>query len=109
MSPRLLVVAAIAGLSLGCPTITLGQHGKAGMASTADAGKLLDQAREAIGKLTAMSYHATVEGAGALAGKVPTVAADVSMAKAEAGGWKIYAKGSSSGADSGAVPFEVAY
>jgi thiol-disulfide isomerase/thioredoxin len=78
-------------------------------AAAADAAKLLDQARKAITDLHALSYTATVEGAGALAGKVPTVQAEVTAARADAGGWKIYTKGTSSGADSGKTSFEVSY
>src|SRR5205085_6068308 len=57
----------------------------------------------------ALSYSAAVEGAGTLAGKVPTVTAEVSAIRADAGGWKLYTKGTSTGADSGALPFEVSY
>jgi thiol-disulfide isomerase/thioredoxin len=78
-------------------------------AAAAEAKKLLEAARKAIADARALSYNATVEGAGTLAGKVPTVKADVSAARADAGGWKLYTKGTSTGADSGALPFEVSY
>src|SRR5262245_26722159 len=109
MHGRILVLAAVAGLSMACPSISWAPDGKAGVPAAPDASGLVEQARKAIADLHAVSYHATVEGAGALAGKVPTVSADVSMTKADAGGWKVYTKGSSSGADAGTVPFEVAY
>lgn len=81
----------------------------ANAAAQAEAAKLLDTARKAIADAHGLSYSATVEGAGSLAGKVPTVKAEVSAVRADAGGWKLYTKGTSTGADSGALPFEVSY
>ena len=107
MSVRLMMIVAAAGLCLVSPAVvcaqTTNQDAKpaAAAASSADAEKLLDQARKAIADTHAISYTATVEGAGALAGKVPTVKAEVSGARADAGGWKLYTKGTSTGADAG--------
>jgi hypothetical protein len=67
-----------------------------------DGTKVLDQAREALSRVDAMSYEATVAGERGL--EAPAVKARVSMAKAEAGGWRIYTKGTS-----GTNAFEVAY
>lgn len=71
-----------------------------------DATKLLEQARTALSGVHAMSYRAEVAGEGGL--EVPPVKADVSMAKADAGGWKLYTKGSA-GSGAATAPFEVAY
>jgi thiol-disulfide isomerase/thioredoxin len=105
----LLCVSPALAQPAAAPAPKAGAPDPAAAAAQAEAKKLLEAARKAITAAHAMSYNASVEGAGALAGKVPTVKAEVSAARADAGGWKLYTKGTSTGADSGALPFEVSY
>jgi cytochrome c biogenesis protein CcmG/thiol:disulfide interchange protein DsbE len=79
-----------------------------------DAAKIIEQARAAITAIKAVSYRAEVIGAGGLEGKTPAYTADVTAVRAEAGGWKVYAKGHTSGGPKDAPPdeassFEVGY
>jgi hypothetical protein len=62
---------------------------------TKDPAEVLAASREALGATVAMSYTASVEGAGALKDKVDAYSAQVIAAKvqAEGGGWKLYLKG----------------
>lgn len=80
---------------------------------TKDPAKVLEASRGAIGEVVAMSYSATVEGAGALAGKVDAYSAQVIAAKvqAEGGGWKLYLKGGCRPVEAQASPteFEIGY
>jgi peroxiredoxin len=71
-------------------------------ANQPDPIQLMDECREALSRVDALSYEATVEGSGGL--EIPKITARVSMAKADAGGWKVYAKGAA-----GAQAFEVSY
>jgi thiol-disulfide isomerase/thioredoxin len=108
-----LLLAAVAALGLSVPVLAQQPKGAGGQQGAPDtsaaAGKILEDGRKAIADIHALSYTATVQGAGALAGKVPTVTADVSASKAEAGGWRLYTKGTSSGADAMKTSFEVSY
>ncbi len=79
-------------------------------APTPDAAKILDEARAALAHARSLSYDAKVLGMGALEGKVPGHSAEVSASKADAGGWKLYAKGSQTGGEGGTpVAFEIGY
>jgi thiol-disulfide isomerase/thioredoxin len=113
--PRFFFALAAATCTVvSCPTLVLAQADKAPGKATSpvtspEVQKLLEQARKSIAELKAMSYTAEVQGAGTLDGKVPVVKAEVSASRADAGGWKLYTKGTSSGADSGKTSFEVSY
>ncbi|MFA6045701.1 MAG: TlpA disulfide reductase family protein [Phycisphaerales bacterium] len=75
-----------------------------------DAGAILDASRQAVAKVRSLSYAAKVSGEGSLAGKVPSHTAEVSASRAEAGGWKLAAKGAQSGGEgSKPVAFEIGY
>ncbi|MBI1190074.1 MAG: redoxin domain-containing protein [Tepidisphaera sp.] len=78
-------------------------------AESKDAGAILDAARAAVANVHALSYKAAVSGVGALEGKVPSQTADVSAAKADAGGWKVYTKGSQTGEGGKSQSFEIGY
>ena len=108
----LLALATASCVVFSSPVLAQGpatQPAKAQPAATsAEVQALLEQARKSITELKAMSYTAEVEGGGTLAGKVPSVKADVSASRAEVGGWRLYAKGTSKGADA-TTNFEVSY
>lgn len=75
-----------------------------------DAKALLADARAAVAKLHALSYSARISGSGSMAGLVQAQAADVSASRADAGGWKLAAKGSKQGGDAGKnAKFEIGY
>jgi len=104
MRRGVLAVVAAAGLLVGVGAFTgvAKAQGSSAAAKGEDASKLLEKARAALSKVNALSYEGSVVGGGGL--NAPEVKAQVSMAKADAGGWKVYAKGTS-----GTTPFEVAY
>jgi len=68
---------------------------------------LLEQSREALSKLTALSYKGVATGEG---DKVPSYTANITMARAEAGGWKLYITGTAGAPDAKDAPaFEIGY
>jgi thiol-disulfide isomerase/thioredoxin len=110
--PRpLFALAAATCVALACPVFAQADKTPKTPAPTTspEVQQLLEQARKSIAELKALSYTADVQGGGTLDGKVPTVKAEVSASRADAGGWKLYTKGVSSGADSGKTAFEVSY
>jgi thiol-disulfide isomerase/thioredoxin len=102
MMTRWCLVVSIAGLTLSLPALSAAAQGTTAPAPKPDATKILQDARAALAKVDALSYDAVVTGSGGL--DAPEVRAQVSMAKAEAGGWRVYTKGTS-----GTNAFEVAF
>ena len=98
----LIRLALLAILALSSPAAFAQPQKPANAANVLDPIKLLDECRAALSRVDALSYNATVEGGGGL--DLPATTARVSMAKADAGGWKIYTKGTA-----GAQAFEVSY
>ncbi len=57
------------------------------------AAEIIEKARKALGEVRAISYRSEAITVGELAGTVPDYEATISATRAEAGGWKLYAKG----------------
>jgi peroxiredoxin len=102
MKTRWRLVASVAGLTFLATAMPAWAQGTSAVASKPDGAKVLQEARAALGAVDALSYDAVVTGGGGL--EAPGVKAQVSMAKAEAGGWRVYTKGTS-----GTNAFEVAF
>lgn len=106
-----MVALVLASLSGG--SVALGQGSLPGGASKLavgqDPAQVLEAARKAMAEVRALSYAASVRGVGALEGKVPTQTAEVSAAKADAGGWKVYTKGTQTSDAGKESTFEIGY
>ena len=101
VAASLLVLSGVAGAAQVVTWTTAAVPGQS------DAAELVKACREAVLKTQAMSYSAKTSGSGTLVGKVPGYMAAVSLARAEAGGWKLYIKGKADAAD--AAMFEIGY
>lgn len=109
-----LILGVSAAMLITCAGVAIGQTALPHYGTLADAPKdasaIMDASRQVVAKLRSLSYAAKVSGEGALAGKVPSHTAEVSASKAEAGGWKLAAKGAQTGGEeSKPVTFEIGY
>ncbi len=73
-----------------------------------DAGAVLARAREALAKVDLLNYDARLTNEGPGADKLPTYQAAVTAARADAGGWRLYAKGDT-GAEKNRKTIEIGY